>query len=161
MIQPPVPYFGSKQRIADQIVKTFPPHRHYVEPFAGSLSVLLAKEPSVLETVNDLDGDVMTFWRVLRDDPEGLERECALTPHSRGEHALSRTRVDLDDLERARRVFVALTQGRSGQLMRTGWRSYRGGATAMSGCWPATLPGWPLQLPGSRKFPSNAVQLSR
>jgi len=85
-IKPPVTYFGGKTRIADRIVALFPPHGHYVELFGGSLAVLLAKRPSDMETVNDLDGALMTFWRVLRDRPADLERVCALTPHSRAEH---------------------------------------------------------------------------
>ncbi|WP_025158879.1 DNA adenine methylase [Leifsonia aquatica] len=121
-LKPPFPYFGGKQRIAEQIVARFPKHDHYVEPYCGGLSVLLAKAPSKFETVNDLDGDVMTFWRVLRDQPEDLERLCALTPHSREESLLARDRRELTDLERARRVWVALTQRRGGQLQATGWR---------------------------------------
>ena len=81
-MKPPMPYYGGKQRIADRIVATFPDHLHYVEPFAGGLSVLLAKEQSKLETVNDLDRHLVTFWRVLRDRPEDLMRVCTLTPHS-------------------------------------------------------------------------------
>lgn len=123
-MKPPMPYFGGKQRIADRIVALFPEHGHYVEPYCGGLSVLLAKTPAPLETVNDLDGDIVTFWRVLRDRPDELIRACALTPHSRAEHVLSRNRSNEEDLERARRVWVGLTQGRSGQLMRTGWRNY-------------------------------------
>ena len=73
-MKPPMPYYGGKQRIADRIVATFPDHLHYVEPFAGGLSVLLAKEQSKLETVNDLDRHLVTFWRVLRDRPEDLMR---------------------------------------------------------------------------------------
>lgn len=84
-LAPPMAYFGGKQRIAERIVALFPPHRHYVEPYAGSLSVLLAKAPAKLETVNDLDGDLVTFWRMLRDRPDELIRVCALTPHSRAE----------------------------------------------------------------------------
>lgn len=125
MTAPPFPYFGGKGLLAERIVDLLPPHGHYVEPFAGSLAVLLAKAPSRMETVNDLDGDLITFWRVLRDHPDDLERVCALTPHSRAEHQAAYDRPDdLDDLERARRVWVCLTQGRSGQLRRTGWRHY-------------------------------------
>ncbi len=100
-----------------------PAHKHYVEVCGGSLAVLLAKKPSKQETVNDLDQVLMTFWRVLRDRPGDLERVCSLTPHSRAERALAQEiSSDLDELEVARRVFVALTQGRSGSLTRTGWR---------------------------------------
>ncbi|WP_275558566.1 DNA adenine methylase [Streptomyces sp. 5-6(2022)] len=117
----PVPYFGSKASIAKRIVSLLPEHTHYVEPFAGGLSVLLAKEPSRLETVNDIDGQLVTFWRVLRDRPDDLGRVCALTPHSRAEHTASYEPV-ADELETARRVWVRLTQGRSGRMDRTGWR---------------------------------------
>lgn len=133
----PVPYFGSKQNIADWIVALLPKHEHYVEPFAGGLSVLLAKRPSQMETVNDLDGHLMTFWRVLRSRPEDLMRVCALTPHSRSEQIAAYDPLDgEDELEVARRVWVRLTQGRSGMLRRTGWRHHvhpAGSATSMPG----------------------------
>lgn len=122
-MKPPFTYFGGKTALADQIVDMLPPHEHYVEPFAGSLAVLLAKRPSGMETVNDLDGDLMNFWRVLRDRPAELERACALTPHSRAEYLACYEPAE-DDLERARRVWVNLTQGRGGQMRRTGWRYY-------------------------------------
>ncbi len=119
----PVPYFGGKSWLAPRLAAALPPHRHYVEVCGGSLAVLLAKKPSRQETVNDLDGHLMTFWRVLRDRPDELERVCSLTPHSRAERALAQEiSSELDELEVARRVFVALTQGRSGSLTRTGWR---------------------------------------
>lgn len=130
-MKPPTPYFGSKATIAPWIVSLLPRHEHYVEPFAGSLAVLLAKRPSLMETVNDLDGDLMTFWQVLRDRPQDLVRVCELTPHSRGEldHAWEPTE---DELERARRVWVRLTQGRSGTMRRTGWRHYKDPQSSLS-----------------------------
>lgn len=119
----PVPYFGGKAWLAPRLASVLPPHKHYIEVCGGSLAVLLAKRPSRQETVNDLDGHLMTFWRVLRDRPDDLERVCSLTPHSRTERALAQEiSSELDELEIARRVFVALTQGRSGSLTRTGWR---------------------------------------
>lgn len=84
-MKPPILYFGGKITIGPLIAQLLPPHEHYVEPFAGSLAVLLAKKPSPHETVNDLDDMLMTFWRVLRDRPADLERVCGLTPHSRAE----------------------------------------------------------------------------
>ncbi|MFE3058088.1 hypothetical protein [Nocardia sp. NPDC059239] len=62
--------------------------------------MLLAKPAARMETVNDIDGDPMTFWRVLRDRPADLARVCALTPHSRAEKAASHG--DLSGLERPR-----------------------------------------------------------
>ncbi|WP_235660164.1 DNA adenine methylase [Mycobacteroides abscessus] len=123
MAKSPVPYFGGKSWLAPRLASVLPPHKHYVEVCGGSLALLLAKKPSRQETVNDLDAVLMTFWRVLRDRPDELERVCSLTPHSRAERALAQDiSSDLDELEVARRVFVALTQGRSGSLTRTGWR---------------------------------------
>jgi DNA adenine methylase len=101
---PPFAYYGGKTTLAGRIADLLPEHRHYVEPFAGSLAVLLAKPPSPMETVNDLDGNLMTFWRVLREQPDDLARVCALTPHSRAEHQAAY------DLEAS--PWVALTQGR-------------------------------------------------
>jgi DNA adenine methylase len=122
-VKPPFTYFGGKTSIAPRIAALLPAHEHYIEPFAGSLAVLLAKPPSPMETVNDLDGDLMNFWRVLRERPQDLARACALTPHSRTEY-LACYEPATDDLERARRVWVNLTQGRGGQMRRTGWRYY-------------------------------------
>lgn len=123
-MRPPVPYFGGKMLVGPAIAALLPAHSHYVEPYCGSLAVLLAKQPSPHETVNDLDGALMTFWRVLRDRPGDLARVCALTPHARAAYQESVPLDADDDLELARQIFVKLTQGRSGRLMRTGWRHY-------------------------------------
>lgn len=136
MTAPPMAYYGGKTRLANKIVDLLPAHRHYVEPYAGSLAVLLAKAPSHMETVNDLVGDPIAFWRVLRDRPHDLARVCALTPHSRAEHLASFAGpppdcVDLD-LEQARLAWVRISQGRTGTLRKTGWRFYvnPGGSSA-------------------------------
>ena len=130
----PLPYYGGKTNIAAAIARYFPSHQHYVEPFAGSLAVLLAKPRSKMETVNDLDQDLMTFWRVLRDDPDGLAAVMALTPHSRAEHDLAYDlSSSMTDLERARRVWVMLSQGRGSTIRRTGWRFYRDAAGSSYG----------------------------
>lgn len=118
---PPFSYYGGKTALAQEIASRLPAHDHYVEPFAGSLAVLLAKPRSKQETVNDLDGDLVAFWRTLRDHPDELHRAATLTPHSREELALSADDEDVDDLERARRVWVTLTQSRSHSMKATGW----------------------------------------
>lgn len=123
-MKPPMPYFGGKITLGPVIAALLPPHQHYVEPYAGSLAVLLAKAPAAFETVNDLDQQLMTFWHVCRDRPDELERACALTPHSRAEHQAAYEPA-ADDLEVARRVWVQLTQGRAGVRSRTGWRHYQ------------------------------------
>lgn len=124
-LKPPFPYYGGKTRVASSIVDLLPDHKHYIEPFAGALSVLFAKPPSVMETVNDINGDIVNFFRVLRNDRERLEQACFLTPHSREEHALARDLDVADPVERARRTFVLLSQGRNASLRKTGWAHFQ------------------------------------
>ncbi len=128
-VKPPFPYFGGKQRIADQLVQMFPEHDGYIEPYAGGLSVLLAKPVSSTEIINDLNSYLVTFWRVLRDNPNDLKQMCDLTPHARAEFDMSSSRAGLDDLEVARRVWVLMTQGRSAIWKNAGWRHYKGAPT--------------------------------
>jgi DNA adenine methylase len=126
-MKPPFSYFGGKTLLAERIAALLPPHQHYVEPYCGSLSVLLAKPQAKMETANDLDDELMTFWRVLRDRPLDLARVCMLTPHARGENAAADHRGGVDELELARRVWVKLTQGRDRGLRArgsTGWKHY-------------------------------------
>lgn len=127
-MKPPFPYYGGKQLLADRILPLLPDHTHYVEPYAGSLAMLLAKPRAPFETVNDLDGHLVNFWRVLRQQPEALATACGMTPHSRAEHEAAmnlKAYPDTDPLERARRTWVLLTQGQSGGTgRRTGWRYF-------------------------------------
>lgn len=124
MPRPPFGYFGAKTALTREIILQFPRHRHYVEVFAGSLAVLLAKPESEQETVSDLDKGLVNFWRQLRERPEELIRACALTPHSRAELIQSKDESTPDELERARRTWVSLTQGRLGVRSTTGWRYF-------------------------------------
>lgn len=109
-MKPPFAYYGGKVGLAPLICSLLPPHRVYVEPFFGCGAVLFAKTPSGHEIVNDLDHNVVTFFRVLRERPEELELACRLTPYARAEYAASELDEDLDDLERARRFWVRVNQ---------------------------------------------------
>lgn len=75
-------YPGAKWSMAKQIVSMMPPHRSYLEPFFGSGAVLFNKPPSAIETVNDIDGDITNFFKVLRERPEELAEAISLTPYS-------------------------------------------------------------------------------
>lgn len=112
-LKPPAPYYGGKTRLAPWIVSLMAPHQRYIEPFMGTCSVLLAKPQSRFEVINDLDRDVVNFFRVLRDQPEDLARVCRLTPYARDEfHACRDRRVEVvDHVERARRWWVRVMQG--------------------------------------------------
>ena len=123
-MKPPIQYFGSKIKLAPKIVDLLPAHQGYVEPFAGSLAVLLAKPKSRLEVVNDLNMQLVTFWRMLREHPQELAEMCELTPHSRVELEHAQQLDGANDLEVARQVWVLLTQGRGRAMRHSGWRSY-------------------------------------
>jgi DNA adenine methylase len=112
-VLPPTSYFGGKARLAPWIASLLPPGRTYVEAFAGSAAVLFAKAPSPTEIVNDLDGQVVNFFRVLRERPGELARALRLTPYARAEYEqLASRSVDpaLGEVEQARRWFVRVNQ---------------------------------------------------
>lgn len=104
------PYYGGKARLAPRIAGLLPGHRVYVEPYCGSAAVLFAKAPGGHEILNDRDGHVVNFFRVLREQPEELQRACQLSPYARDEYHACDLREDVDDVERARRFFVRATQ---------------------------------------------------
>lgn len=107
--RPVMRYHGGKWRLAPWIISHFPEHRIYVEPYGGAGSVLLRKPPAFSEVYNDLDGDVVNVFRVLRntDQSAELERLLRLTPWSRAEFVDSyQPFSDHNPVERARRTIV-------------------------------------------------------
>lgn len=70
----PLSYIGGKNRLAKQVIELFPKHTTYVEPFAGGAQVLFHKEPSKVEVLNDLDGEIVNFYRVCQQHYEELLR---------------------------------------------------------------------------------------
>lgn len=113
----PFRWYGGKYSHLDFILSQLPKTHQYIEPFGGSAAVLLNREPSPVETYNDIDGDVVTFFRVLRENRDELLEKIALTPFSREElaHAVEQKNNDeLSDIEQARLFFVRAGQTRSG-----------------------------------------------
>lgn len=80
------PYVGGKTRFAEWIIGHFPEHRCYVEPFGGAAGVLLNKEPSSVEIYNDLNKDIVHFFRILRERRDELEEWLSYVPHARDVH---------------------------------------------------------------------------
>jgi DNA adenine methylase len=76
------PYPGGKTPYVEQILQHFPDHRRYVEPFGGSAAVLLNKPQSYVEVFNDLDDDVVQFFRVAREQREELQEWLRSVPYS-------------------------------------------------------------------------------
>ena len=108
-------WYGGKFSHLDWLLPLLPRTPYYCEPFAGSAAVLLNREPSSVETYNDLDGEVAAFFRVLRDQGEELTKAIALTPFSREEFALAcKLDPEILPLERARRFYVRARQVRTG-----------------------------------------------
>lgn len=108
-------WYGGKFSHLDWLLPLLPDCEHYCEPFAGSGAVLLNRDPSPIETYNDLDGEVVNFFRVLRDEKDRLVERIGLTPFSREEFALAcEVDPDLPPVERARRFYVRARQVRTG-----------------------------------------------
>ena len=123
-------YPGSKWSTAEWIIQHFPEGYEkmvYLEPFAGSGAVFFNKKPGAVETINDIDSNIVNLFRVLREDPEGLKRVLALTPYSREEYDLSFEACD-DPLEKARRYMVRTTQAIGAKMHnneKCGWRNHK------------------------------------
>lgn len=113
----PFRWYGGKYNHLDFIIPNLPRAHHYIEPYGGSAAVLINRQPSPVETYNDLDGDVVNFFKVLREDRDKLLEQLALTPFSRQElkEAVKKKHADgLDEIERARLFFVRAGQSRNG-----------------------------------------------
>ena len=104
-------YPGSKNRIADWILSFVPEHDVYLEPFFGSGSVLFNKERSHIETVNDLNHDVVNFFKMIRKAPDQLAALINFTPFSREEYNRSFVKTECNELEKARLFCVQCWQG--------------------------------------------------
>jgi DNA adenine methylase len=140
-LNPPISWHGGKSRFTSNILAVFPEHRTYVEVFGGSAAVLLAKEPSRVEVFNDVDGDIVNLFRVLRDpnlSPQ-LQKACAATLYARSEFILAQEPTD-DPVERARRFLVRQRMSRSGLGARWSWvvDDSRGGMASVVRRWQAT-----------------------
>ncbi len=120
----PFRYWGSKVRMAPWIIERLPAHDHYIEACAGSGAVMAAKPPVAAETLNDVYGEVLNFWRVLRDPATRAQLIdlVAFTPYSAAEFAAALALDPTDDtipsVDRAWAFFVrmqmAVVPGRTG-----------------------------------------------
>lgn len=109
-------WYGGKFNHLNWLLPLLPDAHHYCEPFAGSAAVLLNRRPAPVETYNDIDGEVVNFFRVLRNHKSKLIEAIGLTPFSREEFYLAVTDYGphLSTLERARRFYIRARQVRTG-----------------------------------------------
>lgn len=126
----PISYFGGKSRIASLIAAALPAHDTYIEPFCGSAAVFFAKNPVNFELLNDVDGELVNFFRVLRDQPLELLAVCEATPYARDEFRAALVPA-ADPLERARRFWVRSSQSYAGRInTHDSWSASRESSTS-------------------------------
>lgn len=133
-------YPGGKWRISEWIISHFPPHKVYCEPFFGSGAVFFNKTPTYIETINDIDGNIVNLFKVCREYPDELAKLIEFTPFAREEFENCYEKSD-DPIEQARRTLVRFHQsfGTSNSSKRS-WKNtqtYRSPRTAtMWNCLP-------------------------
>ncbi|WP_400205835.1 DNA adenine methylase [Candidatus Methanomassiliicoccus intestinalis] len=121
---PPFPYYGGKSRHLRFILPKLPQTKRYCEPFAGAASVLLSRDPVEVETYNDLDSNIVIFFRVLREQTEDLLKSLELTPFSQEEFKNALITLNTEghsDLERARSFFIRATMSRGARPYHGAW----------------------------------------
>lgn len=118
MINSPIKWVGGKSRFRGQIVSLLPPHSCYVELFAGGAWVLFAKRPSPVEILNDIDQELINFYRVLRERPHDLIEsfEWELVARAEFESLASADLRAMTDVQRAHRFFYLIMAGWGGEF---------------------------------------------
>lgn len=118
-------YPGSKWNLTDWIIGFFPEHHSYLEPFFGSGAVLFRKPRSHIETINDLDGNVINLFEWIKNDPEKLAHEIYWTPYARQIYEDTYTAVPEDSLQKAVNFYICAQMGYGFRTNgeRVGWKS--------------------------------------
>lgn len=146
-------WYGGKFSHLDWLLPLLPEATHFCEPFGGSGATLLNRNPSPVETYNDIDGELVNFFCVLRNQKEELIEAIGLTPFSREEFekAIYEPTEGLSDLERARRFYIRARQVRTGlaQMASSGrWAhcrlTSRAGMAGAVSRWLGAVEGLPL-----------------
>lgn len=118
-------YPGSKWNIAKWIIDLFPEHHSYLEPFFGSGAVLFNKQRSNIETVNDLDGNVVNLFEWIKNDPERLAHEIYYTPYARQVYEDAFQVVPEDSFKKAVNFYIRLNMGHGFRTNgeKVGWKN--------------------------------------
>lgn len=110
-------WYGGKYSHLDWLLPLLPYTKHFCEPFGGSAAVLINRKPSPIETFNDIDGELVNFFKVLRDKKDELVEKIGLTPFSYEEflNAIeAKGNNTFSDVERARLFYIRARQTRTG-----------------------------------------------
>ena len=135
----PISYIGGKNRLATKIISMLPEHTTYVEPFAGGAQVLFHKMPSNVEVLNDLDFDIVNFFRVCQWHYEEFVRYLRFCLVSRKLHEmhLATNPATLTDIQRAGRFFYLQKNSFGGLILK---QKFHYGVTQPSNYNPARIP---------------------
>ncbi len=110
----PVTYWGGKQQLTPRILSYFPQHKVYDEPFFGGGAIFFAKRPSEVEFINDVNGEMINFYRTIKNNFKPLKQEVDSTLHSEYEHHRARkiyaTPSNYTEIERAWAIWVLSKQ---------------------------------------------------
>ena len=114
----PIKWAGGKSRLRKQIISLLPEHTCYLEPFCGAAWVLFGKPPSPVEIINDIDGELINFFRIVKHRPQEFVQSFDLELVSRAEFERLATEdaADLTDIERAHRFFYLIMAGWGGEF---------------------------------------------
>lgn len=115
---------GSKWRIADFIIKKMSVHRSYLEPYFGSGAVFFNKPPSAIETINDIDDNVINLFTIIRNHAADLAKYIHDIPYARLSYSREVELCCRDDMSSAIRFLIDCWQGygfRTNQH-RSGWK---------------------------------------
>ncbi|ATE60180.1 DNA adenine methylase [Thauera sinica] len=127
--KPVIPWIGGKRRLAKHILPVLPAHTCYVEPFAGAAAIYFLKEPAKAEVLNDVNGDLVNLYRVLKHHLDEFVRQFRWSLVSRQMFEWARLSVPdtLTDIQRAARFFYLQKLGFGG---RVGSRTFGTATTA-------------------------------
>ncbi|MCB9450159.1 MAG: DNA adenine methylase [Anaerolineaceae bacterium] len=114
----PIKWAGGKSRLRNQIINILPEHTCYVEPFCGAAWVLFGKQPSPVEIINDIDGELINFFRVIKQRPEDFIHSFDLELISRQQYndLAALNPENLNEIERAHRFYYLIMAGWGGEL---------------------------------------------
>lgn len=149
--RPALRYHGGKWAIADWVIGFFPEHRTYVEPFGGGASILLSKPRSHIEIYNELDGEVVNYFAVLRDPQmaAALRAAVSLTPYARAEFLAAKPNSTDGPVERARKMVIRSYMGFAAEALyrRPNENAFRTPSHLAGEDIAKQFAGWPTHIP--------------
>jgi len=123
MATPIIPWIGGKRRLADRLIPQFPPHTCYVEVFAGGAALYFMRPPAQVEVINDINGELVNLYRVVKNHLEEFVRQFKYALSSRDVFKWLQDTPPhtLTDIQRAARFFYLQQQAFGGKVEGQTW----------------------------------------